>query len=75
MQRFNVEDTHHFLDHYSDGTWGATKAANGRIQIIGPGNDFEIDENEVTAVKLTAYLYSWRASRIRVVASRYCHTI
>ena len=39
------------------------RAGNGRVRIIGPDNDFEVDENEVTAVKLTAYLYSWRVHK------------
>jgi hypothetical protein len=63
MRRFSVEDAHHYLAHFSDGAWKATKADNGRVRIIGPGHDFEVDENDVTDVKLTAHLYSWRIRR------------
>ena len=63
MRRFNAEDAHHYLGHYSDGAWSATRADNGRVRIVGPGHDFEVDEHEVTDVKLTAFLYSWRIGR------------
>ena len=60
MRRLSVEEAHHYLARYSDGACGATRSDNGRVRIIGPGYDIEVDENEVTAVKLTAYLYLWR---------------
>jgi hypothetical protein len=60
MRTCSIEEADRYLGHYSDGAWRATRADNGRIRIIGPSEDYELDENEVTIVKLTAYLYRWR---------------
>jgi hypothetical protein len=75
MRRYSVEQADRYLAHYSDSTWCATGADKGRVRIIGPSEDYELDENDVTDVKLTAYLYSWRVqNRIRVAASGLCPT-
>jgi hypothetical protein len=75
MRKHIVEAANDYLAHYSDGAWRATRADNGRVRIIGPSEDYELDENEVTNVKLTAYLYRWRVqSRNGVAASGLCST-
>ena len=63
MQKISVADAQHYLAYYSNGVWSAKSSDNDRVRIIAPGHDSEVDEDEVTNVKLTAYFYSWRIGR------------